>query len=360
MRARRIAFLVNPVAGLGARVALKGSDGVAAEALARGARPEAAGKALRFVRALEAGAHTFLTAGAPMGEDVLEKAGESAIVAHVPSEPTTADDTREAAKALLALAPDVLVFVGGDGTAADVADAVGDRVPVLGIPAGSKMYSAVYADTPERAARVVEGFDDVAPGEVLDVDEGRFRAGEVAVTLKGFVKVPVHRAVAGGKAAGTDDEVEQVTLGKAVAEALEPGVPHVLGAGGTMMEVKRALGVDGTLLGIDVVCDGKLLVKDARERDLLALAPGARVVVSPIGRQGFVLGRGNLVVSAAVLRRLGVEAVKVVATPTKMIETPVLRVDTGDPALDAAFPRFVPVTTGPHVTRLARMEKDAA
>lgn len=353
----RLGLVVNPVAGLGGRVGLKGTDGVVEEALRRGARAEASDKAARFLAALAAREPdiVLLTAGGAMGEDAAAAAGLSAMVTYAPGATTTPSDTEAAVRSFVDAGADLVAFVGGDGTAADVAAALaGSPVPALGVPAGTKMYSGVFAETPERAAVVAASFDATAPAEVLDVDEDAFRAGELRVALKGVLLVPVHKAVPAGKIAGADDDVEQASLAVALASDLGAGV-HVLGAGSTMLQVKEALGVDGTLLGIDVVADGRLVAKDAREADLLALPLPFDVVVSPIGGQGFVLGRGNLPISAPVVRRVGVENVRVVATPSKLVDTPVLRVDSGEPALDAAFPPFVRVVTGWHTTKLVRI-----
>lgn len=371
---RRVGLVVNPIAGMGARVGLKGTDAVVDEARRRGARPVAHERALAFLRALRSEPEWVTAAGA-MGEDALAEAGQSAMVVHAPaSEATSAEDTREAVAAVAASGVDVLVFVGGDGTAADVAaglerltreaapgGAAGapDRLPVLGVPSGSKMYSPVFAETPLAVARVLDdGFDDARPTDVLDIDEDAFRRGELRVALKGRLFVPAHRVVQAGKLAGADDEVEQATLARAVADSFESGVTYVLGAGSTMEEVKRAVGVDGTLLGIDAVRDGRLVARDAAEADLLALPEPLVIVVSPIGHQGFFLGRGNLPISPAVVRKAGGPAnVIVVATPSKLVDTPALKTDSGDAGLDAEFPRFLRVVTGFNQTKLVRVSR---
>ena len=359
----RLGLLVNPVAGMGGAVGLKGTDHKVEEAVRLGARPRAHPRAVAFLRALR---HepTVVTAGGAMGEDACVEAGLSALVVYAPGEPTAAEDTRAAARAIADAGVDVLVFVGGDGTAADVASGLAGReVPTLGLPAGVKMYSAVFADTPEAAALVVATFDKTETHEVLDIDEDAFRRGELRVALKGSLRVPAHARVQAGKSAGDDDEVEAESLGRAVAERLEAGHAYVLGAGGTMMEVKKALGIDGTLLGLDVVWldeEGRphLVKKDATERDLLELPMGIEVVLSPIGAQGFFLGRGNLPLTPAVLSRLAIpDDVLLVATPWKLLNTPALKVDTGDPELDARFPRFVPVVTGYGQTKLMRIAR---
>jgi len=360
---RRIGLVVNPVAGLGGAVGLKGTDRKAEEALALGAKERAHSRAVAFLRALGEDA-TVLTAAGRMGDAACEEAGVSSLVVYAPREPTTAEDTTAAARALAEAGVDLLVFVGGDGTAADVARGLdGTGVPALGVPAGVKMYSAAFADTPEAAAIVARTFDATQAREVLDIDEDAFRRGELRVALRGALRVPTHARVQAGKVAGEDDEVEVETLARAVAESLEPGHTYVLGAGTTMHEVKRALGVAGTMLGLDVVWideEGKphLLVADARERDLLELPQGLEVVVSPIGAQGFFLGRGNLPLTPAVLARLAIPSdVRVVATPWKLLMTPALKVDTGDAALDARFPPFIPVLTGHGQTKMMRIAR---
>ncbi|HEX2022605.1 MAG TPA: NAD(+)/NADH kinase [Candidatus Thermoplasmatota archaeon] len=360
---RRIGLLVNPVAGMGGAVGLKGTDRKVEEARALGARERAGPRAVAFLRALPDDA-TILTAGGAMGDDACAEAGVSALVVYAPQEPSAPDDTRRAARALADAGAEVIVFAGGDGTAADVAAGLeGLGVPALGVPSGVKMYSPVFADTPEAAAAVASTFDAAERREVLDIDEEAFRRDELRVALKGALLVPTHARVQAGKVAGDDDEVEIATLAEAVAESLEPGHAYVLGAGTTMLEVKKALGVDGTLLGLDVVWldeEGRasLVVKDAKEADLLGLPMGLEVVVSPIGHQGFFLGRGNLPLTPAVLSRLAIPGdVRVVATPWKLLQTPVLKVDTGDPAIDARFPRFVEVLTGHGQRKMMRVAR---
>jgi NAD+ kinase len=284
----------------------------------------------------------------------------SALVVYSPAEPTTPSDTIEGARALAQAGVDLIVFVGGDGTAADLAVGAGET-PALGVPAGVKMYSAVFADTPQAAAIVATTFDKTERHEVLDIDEEAFRRGELRVALRGALRVPTHARVQAGKVAGDDDEVEVETLAQAVVEALRPGTTYVLGAGGTMLEVKRALGIDGTLLGLDVVRieeggHATLLAKDARERDLLDLIDPIELVLSPIGSQGFFLGRGNLPLTPAVLGRVAIPAgVLVVATPWKLLRTSALKVDSGDAAIDRKFPEFLRVLTGHHQTKVMRV-----
>lgn len=362
----RVGLIVNPIAGLGGAVGLKGTDGKADDALRLGARPRAHPRAVAFLRALPSDV-TIVTSAGTMGEDACAEADVSALVVYSPGEPTRGEDTQRAARAIADAGADVLAFVGGDGTAVDVAIGLGMErpqgadVPALGVPAGVKMYSAVFADTPEAAALVATSFDKVALHDVLDIDEEAYRRGELRVALRGTLRVPEHQRVQAGKIAGDDDEVEAETLAHAVVEALVPGRTYVLGAGTTMMGVKEALGVDGTLLGLDAVRleEGRppsLLAHDATERDLLALSGPLYLVISPLGAQGFFLGRGNLPLTPAVLARVAIpEDLLVVATPWKLLHTPALKVDTGNPAIDRLFPRYLRVLTGHRQTKLMRV-----
>lgn len=346
MHPRKIGLLVNPIAGMGGAVGLKGTTlDVLPEAIRRGARPRAPQRALDFLHAVKADVQ-WVTCAGEMGESALEEAGESCMVAYSPGTPTTPADTRAGALALVEAEVDLIVFVGGDGTATDIARAVDRRVPILGVPSGAKMYSAIFAETPQAAALVVsQGWDATEEREVLDIDEDAFRRDELRVAFKAITLAPAHAAVQVGKVAGADNDVEQETLAEALAEEMEPGVTYVIGAGTTLYRVKEKLG-DGTLLGIDAYRDGKLVAKDAGERELLTLPDPLLLIVSPIGHQGFVFGRGNLPLTPRIIRRAGAHGVVVAATPTKLQGLAGLHVDTGDPELDAQFGKYFRVTTG--------------
>ena len=355
----RIGFIVNPIAGMGGRVGLKGTDGVADEAEAAGAEPIAGPRAHLFARTfLELSKHDeslrvrWMTCGGAMGADPLRAAGvaEDAIeVVHSPGERTTAADTRKAVEACADRGAELLLFCGGDGTARDVAEAAGDRIPIVGIPAGVKMHSGLFAVSPSAAAHLLVGYLRgqlrVGTAETLDLDEEAYRKGEWRVRLFGTAKTLVEpNLVAGGKVM-VDEVSEEAIRGELAVHFSElfenePDTLFLLGPGSTLHSIATATGIDKTLLGVDAVVGGKTIAKDLNEKGILALLdhyPKAKLVVSPIGAQGFILGRGNLQVSPAVLRRIGTKNVIVVATPAKLAMTPVLRVDTGEPTLDEEF-----------------------
>ncbi|MDI2128471.1 ATP-NAD kinase family protein [Yinghuangia seranimata] len=305
----RVGLVVNPVAGLGGPAGLKGSDGaeVQREARARGAGARAGERAAAALRALRAARPdaVVVTVPGPMGAD--SAGAECELVPFTPTEPSTADDTRAAVRAL---APhvDVLLFAGGDGTARDVLDAAPGR-PVLGIPAGVKVYSGCFAVSPAAAGLAAAEFaGETAEAEVVDLDEEAYRAGRVSPRLYGTLAVPAARVRLSGRKTGSSAAAPDsvAAIARDVVAGMRPGVRYVLGPGATTLAIGRELGLPTTLLGVDVVADGLLVGADVSERELLALVDGgeAEAVVSVIGGQGFVLGRGNQQISPHVLRRI--------------------------------------------------------
>ena len=375
-----VGLVVNPIAGIGGRVGLKGSDGpgTVERALALGARPEANRRALEaLVRLREtwpAGRPLPGIVAAPgeMGERAAREAGfDPEVLGAVSGERTTADDTRRLSAAIVDRGVDLLLVAGGDGTARDVCDALTGRGVVLGIPAGVKIQSAVFATGPAAAGELAARFlaavrPRTVEREVLDLDEDAYRAGRIAPRLYGTLRVPAGRLVQGRKSPSPPDEAAAMAVIAAdVAERLVPGRRYVLGPGTTIRAIADRLGVAKTLVGVDVIVadetgGARLLAADAGEREILAEvgAGPASLVVTPIGGQGFVLGRGNQQISPAVVCAVGREGIIIVATAAKLASLGgrPLVVDSGDPALDAALAGFVRVITGYHEAAVVRLE----
>ncbi len=362
-------FVVNPIAGMGGSVGLKGTDGVStlAEALARGGRKVAPGRALEaleHVRRKELPLE-FLTCSGEMGQVELESAGIENRVVCTTGPKSTGADTKRAVRAFLDEGAELIIFAGGDGTARDVLEAADARVTIIGIPAGVKMHSAVFALTPGSLGELLETF--VSEGrtrevEVMDVDEDAYRSGRLEVKLYGYAKVPDDPAdMQAGKtvysSGSAKDEAEEI--GQYVAESMRKGVAYILGPGTTTEAIARHLDIQKTVLGVDVVRDGEVVLKDASEAQLLEFlghGPEAEIVVTPIGSQGFFFGRGNQQISAEVIRRVGVDKVLIVSTPTKLKDTKVLRADTGDRALDDELRGRAKVITGYRRRKLVKVE----
>jgi predicted polyphosphate/ATP-dependent NAD kinase len=386
---KRLGLIVNPVAGVGGRVGLKGSDGadVVRAALERGAARDAPLRArLALERLARLRAHIeVLTWPGEMGEDEARAAGFDPRVLgsfagrrtyvtceleRVPGEPpalrcddfvfTTAGDTEAAARDLLAAGVDLILFAGGDGTARAVCAVVGDAVPVIGVPAGVKIHSAVYATTPAAAGDLAALYLHDRPagvrlreGEVMDIDEEAFRQDRVSAHLYGFMTVPYARGLTqSAKAGGVAGEERALNdVAEDVVQGMDPEALYVLGPGTTTRTIMERLGLPKTLLGVDTVRRRRLAGADVTEAELLALldaTPEAHIVVTVIGGQGHIFGRGNQQISPAVIRRVGAANIIVVATQTKLLslEGRPLLVDSGDPELDEELCGYVKVVTG--------------
>jgi predicted polyphosphate/ATP-dependent NAD kinase len=354
---KTIGLIVNPIAGMGGRVGLKGTDGVADEAVKRGAIPVAPDKAALMLCALREARDVYharfqlkwKTAGSLMGERELLDAGWALgefEVVYRPPEHSSSEDTRKACRVMMDMRVDLILFCGGDGTARDIFETVGTKIPILGIPSGVKMHSGVFGVNPVIVSEIVQEFLgnrlDTSLVEIMDLDEDSYRKGEWKVKLFGQARTPHEpNYIQAGKMmieSESDDEVK-AGIAEHIADklgAMEDAL-WILGPGTTLQVIAEKLGVRKTVLGVDAVFDHKLVAADADEKtllELLARYPKAVLVISPIGAQGFVLGRGNLQLSPEVIRRVGIENIMVTSTPSKLARTPVLRVDTGDEALD--------------------------
>lgn len=354
---KTIGLIVNPIAGMGGRVGLKGTDGVVDEAVRKGAQPVAPEKATSMLLALREARDVYgakfqlkwKTAGGLMGEDELADAGwelgEFEVVCR-PPERSTSEDTRAACRVMMDLKVDLILFCGGDGTARDIFETVGTEIPILGIPSGVKMHSGVFGVNPVIVSEIIQEYLGDRLGtslvEVLDLDEEKYRKGEWKVALFGQARTPHEpNYIQAGKLmieSESDDEVK-AGIAEHIADKLDAASDAlwILGPGTTLQAIAEILGVQKTVLGVDAVYQRRLVAADADERtllELLARYPRAVLVISPIGAQGFVLGRGNLQLSPEVIRRVGIGNIIITSTPSKLARTPVLRVDTGDEALD--------------------------
>lgn len=356
----RVGFIVNPIAGIGGKVGLKGSDGrdTVRKALELGAvrvAPERASDTLRRL-ACAKDRIELITYPGEMGEDEARQCGfDPTVIGSITSRQTRAADTREAAQMMAERNVDLLLFAGGDGTARDIFKAVGDGVPVLGIPAGVKIHSSVFAINPRRAAELAKDFlrgaARVRKMEVMDIDEDEFRRGRVSARLYGYLTVPYERRLVQGAKAGTSGSHQsaKAAIGRYIVDHMMDDCYYILGPGTTVQAIGEVLGIDTTLLGVDLVYQRELVGKDLRETQLLEHVAGnsARIVVTVIGGQGYIFGRGNQQISPRVIRHAGRRNLIIVATQQKLLslDGPLL-VDTGDRELDNSLSGYVRVITG--------------
>jgi predicted polyphosphate/ATP-dependent NAD kinase len=357
----RLGLVVNPIAGMGGRLAFKGSDdaGLVAAARERGESPTAparATEALRVLAPVGARLQVLAYAGEMGAQEAIDAQLAPSVLGRVGPK-TSAQDTRAAAAEMADRQVDLLLFAGGDGTAVDVLEAIGDRIPVLGIPAGVKMHSAVFAVTPRSAGELAvrlarDGMRGVRRAEVMDVDEALLRAGSVSARLHGFLSVPdARRHLVGAKARSLQSEVlaQEEIAHHLVDNVLGDGA-WLVGPGTTTGAALALLGLQKTLLGVDVVRAGACAIADADERALMELlaVQDAGIIVTPVGGQGFLFGRGNQQLSARVIEKIDPERLIVVATEAKIARLggAPLRVDTGDAALDVRLAGYTRVTVG--------------
>jgi predicted polyphosphate/ATP-dependent NAD kinase len=367
---KTLGFIVNPIAGMGGAVGLKGTDGkeILEKAVNLGAKPVAPARAETFLSKLKAITKDVkLIAGAGlMGETEAHNIGISCKVIGKKRDQTSNQDTMETAKQIIEEGVDLLVFCGGDGTARDVLNSVDKQVPVLGVPTGVKMHSAVFAVDPKAAARITKRFLrqqlPLWEAEVMDIDEEAFRGGRVSARLHGYVLTPYEpRLIQVAKIASPmtqSDLRNQAAMAIYVIEEMEQDVVYVISAGTTTRTIGDLLDEKKTLLGVDIFYNKKIVARDVNEKQILEAIKGkpAKIIVTPIGGQGFIFGRGNQQISPEVIRQVGIDNIIVIATGNKMKNLKSLKVDTGDPELDADFRGTINVITDYKVEQKTQIE----
>jgi len=386
----KLGFVINPIAGIGGSVALKGSDGMAMHALALGATPKANDRARLAIDVLSPYQNDIkiYTASGLMGEQCATDLGFNVEVVYQSTSPhTSSDDTELAIRALIAHDVDIILFAGGDGTARNIANVISHvvtngtaeknsdnspneelarQVPVLGIPAGCKIHSGVYAITPKAAGRIIElmvtkELVTLTSGDVMDIDESSFRQGIVKAKRYSDMQIPselryVQAVKSGGKE--SDELVLQDIAANVIEEINEFDEQlFIIGSGSTTAFLMEELGLDNTLLGVDIVAKHELMVKDATEAELFSsisnFSGHCKLVITLIGGQGHIFGRGNQQLSPRIIRAIigqagGKENIIIIATKAKLValaKRPLIS-DTGDSALDQLLSGYLPITTG--------------
>lgn len=371
----KVGFVINPIAGMGGRVGLKGTDGVYEEAVKLGAEPLAqdrAEKALQNMRGIE----EWYTAGGVLGEDSLKGLfpDDRIEIVHEPDADelgkTDSKDTKAAVKAFLDKEVDLIVFCGGDGTARDILEEVDKKVPILGIPAGVKMHSGCFGINPEASAELFNDFvereADTGTVEIMDLDEKKYREGDWEIKMHGeAISVYEPHYIQLGKQSfrSVDQEKQKRDIADFIIEEMEEYPQHlfVLGPGSTTAKVQEVLELNYTILGVDLLKDKQIIELDVAEKDILDYSKdiaGMKIVVSMIGNQGFFLGRGNQQISPDVVKKAGLDNLYILSTPSKLKKTSKLRADTGDDELDKKIRerKFMKVVRGFREYKLAEVQ----
>lgn len=378
----KLGLLVNPDAGLGGRLGLKGSDGQAEIARSRGAQDRSGPRMRIMLDHLAAiskesldGIQWYLSEGR-MGTDWIPPTISPFGIIHSSNSSTDANDTSQLVASLIDSDIDLLIYAGGDGTTRDVVAALSQygrpELPIIGVPTGVKMHSGCFASSPKAAAEVLsawlEGDLLLSSTEVLDLDEDLYREGKWVVRLYAEAITPASpRWMQGSKMRVEASGEEEVIQGLAehVRETLIDDQTMIIwGSGGTLRTIGEILGFELNTLGIDITLGTNIVASDLNEKEILAALEGHQgdviLLLSPMGGQGFLIGRGNLQLSPDVLRMIGVDRVLGIVTPAKMLTLRSLRVETGDPEMDERFSKkkYLKVLQGYRTTRVLRVSVD--
>ena len=374
MKHFKLGLIINPIAGIGGSVALKGSDGMAMHALSLGAKPKANARTALALDVLLPYKDDIViyTANDQMGEQCARELGFAVeVVYQAKTAATENEDSKLSAKALISKGVDIILFAGGDGTARDIASVIageeqGQQVPVLGIPAGCKIHSGVYAITPKAAGRIIElmvtkELVTLTTGDVMDIDESLFRQGVVKAKRYSEMQIPselryVQAVKSGGK------ESDELVLQDIAASIIDEMAEHeeqqfIIGSGSTTAFLMEELALDNTLLGVDIVKEQSLIASDVTETELYQAIIEhqgiSKLVITLIGGQGHVFGRGNQQLSPRIIRAVlaqqgGKDNLTIIATKAKLaaLHNKPLISDTGDHELDMELSGFISVTTG--------------
>ncbi|MFX0082533.1 MAG: ATP-NAD kinase family protein [Candidatus Hodarchaeota archaeon] len=356
---KRIGLIINPIAGMGGSVGLKGTDGdIYQKAVKMGAKPITPKRVSELLSHITRKREIFmLVAPGRMGADVIiDKGIEFEVIGEI-DEITSAEDTKRIAKQMVKTGIDLLIFCGGDGTARDIYDAIGLEKPVVAVPGGVKMYSSVFSFNPRTAAQIIDGFlgdfIQTEDREILDIDENLIRKDMLISTLYGYLKVLKFRnLVQAGKIGsrfGRTVEENKQEIARFIVESMEDNILYLLGPGTTVKAITDDLKLPKTLLGVDAVYNKKVLGSDLNENGILNLLgtySKVEIIISPIGGQGFIFGRGNKQFTPKILKQVGSKNIKIVSTVEKIRELDCLRVDTGNIGVDNNLKGFAKVIIG--------------
>lgn len=359
---QKIGLIINPIAGMGGSVGLKGSDGdeILKKAKKLGAEPKSGQRTKKTLKQLLPLKEKFklITYPGEMGEEAAAACGfDPEVIGSIEPGNTKAEDTYKAALDLKNKEVDLILFAGGDGTARDIYDAIGSSPAALGIPAGVKIHSAVYGQNPKRAGELAKLFiqDKVIEFkevEVMDIDEDAFRKGEVVTRLYGYLKVPFEKEFIQSRKTGGIEKEEASLAGMAnyIINSMEKDCIYIIGPGTTTRRIMDRLGLKNTLLGVDVIKNKKLIASDVTASELINLIKGkkTKLIITIIGGQGYIFGRGNQQLSPEVIKEIGKDNIVVVASRNKLntiFGSPLL-IDTGEEKTNKMLEGYYRVVVG--------------
>ena len=362
---KKLGLIINPIAGVGGKVGLKGSDGsvTVEDALKKGGVFESNFRTLQALNELKSIKNDIelITFPSEMGQDAAEKSGlNHKVIGEIISGKTTKKNTQEAAEIMTQMEVDLILFSGGDGTARDIQDIVGETCPVVGIPSGVKMHSSVFGINPRVSGYLTslflsEKFQNVKSAEVIDLDEEEFRSDIISTKLYGYLQVPDSgNYIQSSKSPNLISESDDLnSISTDVIEKMEDNCIYIVGSGSTLRNLMENLKLNSTLLGVDLVLNKKLLALDVSEVEIIEHIKKyenykIKILVSPIAEQGYIFGRGNQQISPKVIQIVGKKNIIILSTKTKVMSVlnNCFLVDTGEEKLDQDLRGYYRVTVG--------------
>ncbi len=355
---KKIGLIINPIAGLGGTVGLKGTDNIYEEAIALGAKPKAIDKTMKVLKKIDINKiDVFYTASGEMGEELLKKINVNYECTYQYKNKSSRYDTTECAKSFLEKDIDLLIFVGGDGTARDIYNAVGEDIAVIGIPAGVKMQSSVFAKNVLKASNLINEFLNnkiyLRKREVIDLDEEMYRKGEIQSKLYGYLSVPYNKQLLQNKKSRTlaNEVNNQIQIAHDVCDNMDEKVLYIIGPGSTTKAIMDVLNLKNTLIGVDLISNKRIVKNDVTKNEIINTISNYNkviIIITPIGGQGYIFGRGNQQISSTIIMKVGKENIFIVATKSKIagLENQMLLIDTGCEKTDKYIKGYYKVITG--------------
>lgn len=357
-----IGLIINPIAGMGGSVGLKGTDGedTLEKAIKLGSIPKSKEKARISLKELLPVKENIriITPEGDMGENEAKKLGfEVETIKLEEHEKTTSNHTSFACEKIFERNVKLLLFVGGDGTARDICKVVGNKLVTLGVPAGVKIHSPVYAINPKIAGQIALKYikNEIKSSiekEVVDIDENEYRLGRVNTKLYGYLKVPSDNKSLQNKKAPTQlsEDASQKAIGLYLVDSMEDDIFYIIGPGTTTRAILDNLNLDSTLLGVDIVRNKEIVKLDVNEDYILNIVRNnkSKLIITPTGGQGYLLGRGNQQISSSVIKEIGKENIIVVSTLYKLqsLKFQPLYVDTFNEEIDTLLNGYMKIVVG--------------
>lgn len=342
----RVGFLVNPIAGSGGRIGHKGSDDLKID------NPETPGKVRRFLSLAPKNNVEYIVPEGKMGEIYFSKDFNFKVINNINKDQTTKEDTIKVTNEFFKYNCNVIIFAGGDGTARDIYSVVGNKIPILGIPTGVKMHSGVFANTPEAAAIILNKFitneASIVEAEIFDIDEEEYRKGRYNVKFYGTALTLsyLNYLTPSKQEISSNEEELEAIADYFINDLLHENEYYVFGSGSTVKYILKKLGYETNFLSIDLTFGKKLIKTSLSYYDLLNLTGELNLVLTPIGRQGFLIGRGNQELGPEFLKKIQKNKIIILSTKDKLRTIDCLRIDTGDLELDKKFQGVYKIIVG--------------